>query len=79
MPDIDLTAVALGAFCTVGTVAVALAPGDAQTKAIAMAALGPIGGAAGGMVMPHAGRRSRYGPEGNLGNPPSVNSPEFSD
>jgi hypothetical protein len=75
----DKTAVALGAFAVLGTVTVALTPGDPQTKAIAMSMLGPIGGGAAGMVMPGAGRSHRYRLEAGGSAEKSVESPEFSD
>lgn len=72
----DKTAVALGGFSALGIVAVAFSPTDPETKALAFAALGPLGGAAGGMVMPHiasgSSRRISRMPA------PTQNSPEFS-
>ncbi len=72
----DKTAVALGAFSSIGIVTVALAPGDPQTKSIAFTALAPMGGAAGGMVMPHVGQST---PRRRLSvAEPMTNPPDFS-
>jgi hypothetical protein len=52
----DKTAVALGFCATGGIVALAYAPIDGEGQAIAFTALASLGGAAGGMVLPHAPR-----------------------
>jgi len=54
----DKTAVALGACAVGGIVAIAYAPIDGEGQAIAFTALASLGGAAGGMVLPHAPRYS---------------------
>lgn len=78
MPEIQATPVAIAAIAVAGIVAIAYSPLEGDTRILAIATLGQLAGAAGGVAIPRGGSGA-IATSRPWGDAPASNPPEWTD